>query len=106
VEAHVGRKVAGWPFGRLDIDDEDLTVRSSPLPWIRPRSASKQSIGNISLYRRWSLDHLGFADSADALSKVRLALPVRSKRIVNELRSRGYPVIDRRKKRLLPAYPG
>lgn len=72
-------------------------MRSSPLPWIRPRSASKQAIGDISLYRRWALDHLRFADSAGALSGVRLELPIRSKSILGELSSRGYSVIDQRK---------
>jgi len=98
VEAHVGRKVAAWPFGSLDIGDQGLTVRSSLLPWIRPRSASRHAIGDISIHRqRRTLDYLRFTDSAGALSGVRLVLPVRPQRIVDELRSRGYSVTDRRK---------
>jgi hypothetical protein len=94
VEVHAGWKVAGWPFGKLDIDDEQLTVRSSPLPWIRPRSASREAIGEICLRTMWPVYVLRFAESAGALAGVRVVLALRPNRILRELGSRGYSVID------------
>ncbi len=96
VEVHAGRKVAGWPFGRLSISNEELTIRSSPLRWIRARSASRDAVGQISVHRWGPLDILKFADASSAFSSVVLVLPVCPTRIVKELREHGYTVTERR----------
>lgn len=92
VEVHAGWKVAGWPFGKLDVDGQ-LTVRSAPWPWIRPRSASRESVGEIRVRLMGSLHYLRFADCAGDLAGVRLVLPIRPNHILRELSSRGYSVI-------------
>lgn len=103
VGAYVGCKAAGWPFGRLDIDDDMITVRCAPIPWFSPLSVSREAITEISIYKNRVLDHLKFNDSGAVFAKVSLDLPVRPRRIIKELRSRGYPLVDHRfPKRILP----
>jgi hypothetical protein len=104
-DVQVGRRGVKWPFGRFVISDEELTVRSSPTRWIRVRSASKNAVGEISFYERveiylpilhWRrLDNLRFEDPDSPFFGVSLMLPRRT-RIIEELRARGYSVIDRR----------
>jgi hypothetical protein len=98
VGAYVGRKAAGWPFGRLDVADDNITVRCWPLPWFGPQTMSKETIIEISLEKSLTLDHLKFVDSENSFTKVSVDLPVRSKRAISELKARGYPVVDRRPK--------
>jgi hypothetical protein len=104
-DVQVGRRGVEWPFGRFVIGDEELTVRSSLTRWIRVRSASKNAVGEISFYERveiylpilhWHrLDNLRFEDPDSPFFGVSLMLPRRT-RIIEELRARGYSVIDRR----------
>jgi hypothetical protein len=58
---------------------------------IRPAGYKK-----ISIQKNTVLDHLKITDSEGVPARVALDLPVRSRSIVKELRSRGYPVVDRR----------
>jgi len=102
VGAYVERKVAGWPFGRLDIDDDVITVRCAPIPWFSPHRVSRDAITEISIYKNLVLDHLKFEDSGGVFAKVSLDLPVRPRRIIRELQSRGYPIVDHRRKSILP----
>jgi hypothetical protein len=104
-DIQVGRRGVRWPFGRFVIGDEELTVRSSPARWIRARSASRQAVGNISVYERVEiripilrgrrLDDLRFEDPGSPFFGVSLMLPRRTQ-IIEDLRARGYSVTDRR----------
>ena len=100
VGAYVGRKAAGWPFARLDVADDSITVRCWPLPWFGPRMVNKRAIIEISLKKNTVLDHLKFIDSENSFARVSVDLPIRPKRVISELRARGYPVVDRRPKML------
>jgi hypothetical protein len=85
--------------------DEELTMRSSPTGWIRARSASREAVGEISVYERTEirfsilrgrrLDDLRFEDPESPFSGVSLMLPRRTQ-IIEDLRARGYSVTDRR----------
>jgi hypothetical protein len=104
-DIQVGRRGARWPFGRFVIGDEELTVRSSPIRWIRARSASREAAGEISVYERVEirlpilrgrrLDDLRFEDPGSPFFGVTLMLPTRMQ-IIEDLRARGYAVTDRR----------
>ena len=100
VEAHVRRRIASMPFGRFEVGDEDLVVRSWLLPLIKPLSVRKESVTEISIYRRLNLYRLRVKDSEAIFSEVSLALPYSSDSIVRELKRRAYPVVDLRKGRV------
>ena len=97
VEAHVRRRIASMPFGRFEVGDEDLVVRSWLLPLIKPLSVRKESVIEISVYRRLNLYRLRVKDSEAIFSEVSLALPYSADSMVRELKRRAYPVVDLRK---------
>jgi len=99
------RRGARWWIGRFIVGDERLTVHSALIPWIPARSAGRDEVGEISVgwylhiylpifhWRR--LQVVYFEDPASAFFGVSLQLP-RRKRIIEELRARGYSVTDKR----------
>jgi len=90
VGAYVGRKAAGFPFARLDVADDSITVRCWPLPWFGAHTVSKNAILEISLQKNLVLDHLKFIDSDECFARVSVDLPIRPKRVISELKARGY----------------
>jgi hypothetical protein len=52
VGVYVGRRIVSWPFGRLDVNSDSLSVRSRPAFQLRRREAFKGSIEGISIERR------------------------------------------------------
>jgi hypothetical protein len=96
VEAHAGRKIAGWPLGRFDVGAGGLQVRLG-FPWFVTRSAGKDAITCVSMAKIvpgvWCVR---FEDSGQRLADVHVHLPVRAQRIIDELRHCGYPVTDRK----------
>ena len=96
VDATVGRKMAGMPWGRLDVADDELVVRCWLIPAFRPRSVTRSTITAIFLYRRMSRNRLKVEDIEGAFSAVSIALPVKAEAVIEELRQRGYPIIDPR----------
>jgi hypothetical protein len=95
VEAHAGRKIAGWPLGRFDIGADRLRVRLT-FPWFLTRSADRDTITVVSVARTVTGTRLRFEDSGQHLADVHIHLPVRAQRIIDQLRQCGYPVIDRK----------
>ena len=89
VTAVIGRRIIGWPFGRLDISREFLRVRFGR----KERQAPFSSVTRITCKRTFAgrslmrIDDLGghFHDT-------RLELVFGSGRIMDELRACGYPV--------------
>jgi hypothetical protein len=96
VEAHAGRKIAGWPLGRFDVGAEGLRVRLG-FPWFVARSAGQDAVTSVSVTRVvtgvWCLR---VEDSGQRLADVHVHLPVRAQRIIDQLRQRGYTVTDRK----------
>jgi hypothetical protein len=90
-----------WPFGRFHICDETITVRSM----FREKSCPRSEITDISLERLGPQNQLLFEDAAGKMAGVAVVLAVRVKGVVDELRRRGYPVVDRRA-RILPLPQG
>jgi hypothetical protein len=96
VEAHAGRKIAGWPLGHFDIGADRLRVRLG-FPWFLTRSADKDTITNVSVARIvHSVWCVRFDDSGRRLADTHIHLPVRAQRIIDELRQCGYPLTDRK----------
>jgi hypothetical protein len=81
-----------WPFGRLHISDQGITVSSV----FRQRSCPKSEITAITLERFGPQNHLLFEDASGKLSAVSVVIIMRVKSVVGELGRRGYPVMDRR----------
>jgi hypothetical protein len=102
VDLTVGRRAVTWPFGRLVVDDRELTVRSAATRWIPALSVGKDAVGEISATWRieihlpilhWRrVDVLSFEPSSP-FADVSIKLSPR-KRIVDVLRARGYVVIE------------
>lgn len=80
------------PFGRLEIRDEAIAVRSI----FREGTCLKSEITDISLECLGSQYQLVFEDAEGKLSDVVVALIMRVHGVVGELRRRAYPVVDRR----------
>jgi hypothetical protein len=95
VEAHAGRKIAGWPLGRFDIGADGLRVRL-PFPWFVTRSAAKDTITGVSVARTVTgALCVRFEDSGQRLADVHIHPAVRPQRIIEQLRRCGYPVTSR-----------
>ncbi len=94
VQVKVGFRIAGWPFGRLDIGDEELRVRTWLLPSVRRHSVRKEAVTKIYSYQRAGRHRLKFEDTGGAFAKVSVSLLTGRRAIVEELRYRGYPVIQ------------
>jgi hypothetical protein len=96
VEAHAGRKIAGWPRGRFDVGADRLRIRLG-FPWFVTRSADKDAITNVSVARIvpgvWCAR---FDDTGQRLADAHIHLPFRAQRIIDELRQCGYAVTDRK----------
>jgi len=84
--------------GRLDVADDELVVRCRLVPVFRPRSVARSVITAVALDRRWGRDRLTVSDIEGAFSAVAVALQSRADAaaVIDELRRRGYPVVDRR----------
>ncbi len=74
----VRRRMAGAPFGRLDISDEGITVRSWFPAWIGPHSAPKGTITELIFYG-WPAIYIKFTDDQGKLGDVAV-YPVRYRR--------------------------
>jgi hypothetical protein len=96
VGARLGRRVAGWPFGRLDVADDALGLRFRPAGRFSPRSAAKDTVVAVRVRRRHLRTFLDIEDSGGVFRDVGLEIPYGVGRLVGELRGRGYPVIDQR----------
>jgi hypothetical protein len=103
VDLTAGRRGARWPHGRLIVGDQQLAVRSSPAWWIPERSVSKDAVGVISVSSKIVVDlpvlHWRHVEvvrfgPGSAFADVRIRVP-RRRRIVDELRGRGYSLTDR-----------
>ena len=95
VEAHAGRKIAGWPLGRFDIGADRLRMRLG-FPWFVTRSAGTDTITLILVARIFpGIWCVRFEDSGQRLADVHIHLPVRAQRVIDELRQCGYAVTDR-----------
>ncbi len=90
----VRRRMAGAPFGRLDISDERVTVRSWLPAWIGPHSVPRATITEVTVYG-WPAIYIKFTDDHGTLLDV-VVNPVRSGRVIREFHARGYPVVDLR----------
>jgi hypothetical protein len=102
VSAMIGRLTGTpWPFGRLDIGDEAITVRT----FFKEKRCPKSEVTDISLERLGPQYQLVFEDEAGKMADVTVGLAMRVKGVVGELRRRGYPVVDRRE-RILPLPQG
>ena len=103
VELTAGRRVVRWPLGRLAVGDHELTVSSSPARWWIPeRSVSKDAVGEIPVSSRivvhlpvlrWRRVEVVRFGPGSEFADVWLMVP-RRRRIVDELRGRGYSVAD------------
>jgi hypothetical protein len=100
VSAMIGHFVGSpWPFGRLRISDDAITVRTLS----REKTCPKSEITDISLERFGPQNRLLFEDAAGKMTDVTVVLAMRVRGVVGELRSRGYSVVDRRA-RFLPLF--
>jgi hypothetical protein len=96
VEAFVGRRVSGWPFGRLDVSASELRVRLS-FPWFAVRSQAAAAIRAVVVARRrGGMCWLRFDDAKGAMADVRVHPPFKLEQIIDELLRCGYKVIDHR----------
>lgn len=93
VSVIIGRAFGSpWPFGRLHVSDETITVRTM----FREKTCPKSEITEISLERLGPQNQLLFEDAGGKMTGVAVVLAVRVKSVVGELRRLGYPVVDRR----------
>lgn len=92
----IGRRITGWPFGRLDISREFVRVRGFGR---KERHVPRDAVIRITCERTLTGRHLMWIeDVAGNFHDTRLELATGSGRIIDELRACGYPVeaVDRR----------
>lgn len=100
VSALIGHAVGTpWPFGRLHISDETVTVSTV----FKGKTCLKSEITGISLQKFGPQNQLLFEDATGKMAGVTVVLSMRVEGVVGELRRRGYPVVDRRP-RFLPIW--
>lgn len=97
VEASVGHRMSGWPFARFNVGPQALQVKLS-FPWFASRAAAKSTIGTVSVGSSKISGRACFRFGAPAgsLADVRVYVPFRPDRIIDELRRCGYEVADER----------
>jgi hypothetical protein len=96
VEAFVGRRVSGWPFGRFDVSARALRVRLS-FPWSAVRSQEAAAIRAVVVARRrGGMRWLRFDDANGYMADVHVHSPFKLEQVIDELRRCGYQVIDDR----------
>jgi hypothetical protein len=94
VEAFVGRRVSGWPFGRFDVSARELRVRLS-FPWFTVWSQEAAAIRAVVVARRrGGICWLQFDDAEGSMADVHVHPPFKLEQIIDELRRCGYQVID------------
>ncbi|HEY7145604.1 MAG TPA: hypothetical protein VH637_15285 [Streptosporangiaceae bacterium] len=93
VQVRAGLAVAGWPFGRIDVGDSELAVRSFLFPSVRRRSVRKESVVRVYAYKRMGRHRLKVDDTDGAFSNVSVSLIMQRQGVIDELRLRGYPVV-------------
>jgi hypothetical protein len=102
VSAMIGHLVGSpWPFGRLRISDEAITVHTL----FRGKTCLKSEITGIFVDRLGPQNQLLFEDAAGTMADVTVVVAMRVKGVAGELRRREYPVVDRRA-RILPLPQG
>jgi hypothetical protein len=102
VSAVIGHLVGSpWPFGRLHISDQAITVCTLS----KEKTCPKSQITGIFVDRLGPQNQLLFEDATGAMADVTVVLAMRVKGVAGELRRRGYPVVDRRA-RILPLPQG
>lgn len=93
VSAVIGQLVGTpWPFGRFEVSDNAVTVRTM----FRERTCPRSEIREISLAWFGPNKQLMFDDPAGKMADVTVFLAMRVQGVVGELRRHGYPVVDRR----------
>jgi hypothetical protein len=94
VSTAIGHQLVGtgWPFGRFEISDDAVTVRTMS----NERSCPKSEITSISLVWYGPNKQLLFDDATGKMADATVFLAMRVKGVVGELQRRGYPVVDRR----------
>lgn len=96
VGARIGHRFVGWPFGRLDISDDALVLRSWPALGSSPRSAQKPTVMKVSVNRSLQRVLLTIEDSGGVFENIKVEVPYKIEQLMAELRNRGYFVIDQR----------
>jgi hypothetical protein len=96
VGTYVGRKVAGWPFGRLDVSETEVSVRCWPFAWFTTRSVAKENVAGVSVKRKMARSMLTIDDSAGDFAGVSVEISVGAGKIIDEFKRCGYPVHDNR----------
>jgi glycerol kinase len=94
VGVYVGRRIVSWPFGRLDVKDDSLSVRSRPSFQLARREALRENVEAISIVKRSGTTLLRIRDTGNVFSDIIVQIPLRSAKIVHELRRQGYPVVE------------
>lgn len=90
-----GLRAASWPLGTFTICDHRLAFRFWFRLWISPRLVPRGAIERIEVYHNLGVAHLRVS-GVEAPLNLRVQLPYSVDRVVLELRSRGYPLVDLR----------
>lgn len=96
VGARVGRRLIGWPFGRLDVADDALVLRFLASQRHGPRNAPKGAVEKVRVRRKYFRTFLDIDDSLGVFKGVSLEIPFGIKGIISELNDCDYQVIDLR----------
>jgi hypothetical protein len=100
VSAMTGHLVGSpWPYGRLHVSHEAITVRTI----FTEKACPKSEIVDVSLQRLGPQNQLLFEDAAGEMADVAVVLAMRVKGVVGEQRRLRYPVVDRRPRVVRPA---
>jgi hypothetical protein len=80
-----------WPFGLLDIEDDDLTIRSWHWSWwVQDQRVARSDIEGIEVSRRFGVVQLALRVKSGRPWKVRIANSQSSQRVLRDLSTQGY----------------
>lgn len=80
-----------WPFGRFDVMDDALELRSGIWSWwVKGVSIPRQAISQIRVSRRLSATYVRVETNDGRI--IRLQPATSAKKLLDDLRQRAYPV--------------
>jgi hypothetical protein len=96
VQIFVGHRVVSWPFGKLDISDEAITVRSRPAWMLKRRTASHRTINRVLIRHHWAQKVITIEDTDGVFSKINVNSQLMGYgKLQAQLEHCGYVVADR-----------
>ena len=96
VDIFIGHRIVSWPFGRLDVSEQELTVRARPAWMLGPRTAQRDRVTSVQIRRRHFVNAITINDRDRTFANVQVSARAGGFcKLEDQLKSCEYPITDR-----------